>query len=193
MTDAILERLRRNRGEAALVVLQLAYIVATRATQPLAMIDDAYIHFRCALNWAVGDGLVFNAGQPVLGTTSPVFALALGVVLRFFGVLPHSAALGMNMLLDAGVVLMAIHWMRGASVPLLFRHAVALALSAEPNRLYFSVCGMEMSLFVFATMTAIELLRRGQWAWCGFVLGWIGWVRPEGAVIWLLVAGALAV
>jgi len=40
-------------------------------------IDDAYITFRYSENLARGKGFVYNAGERVLGTTTPVFCLVL--------------------------------------------------------------------------------------------------------------------
>src|ERR1700687_1320479 len=57
---------------------------------PDGLFDDAYITFRYAANLARGFGLVFNPGERVLGTTSPLFTFILaaaGLVLgpRFYG------------------------------------------------------------------------------------------------------------
>jgi hypothetical protein len=41
--------------------------------------DDAYITYRYAWNLAQGIGFVYNAGEHVLGTTTPLFALLLAV------------------------------------------------------------------------------------------------------------------
>ncbi|MCU0612478.1 MAG: glycosyltransferase 87 family protein [Candidatus Eisenbacteria bacterium] len=40
--------------------------------------DDPYITYRYARNLATGNSLVYNPGERVLGTTSPLFALILG-------------------------------------------------------------------------------------------------------------------
>lgn len=42
--------------------------------------DDAYITYRYAAHFAAGDGLVFNPGERVLGTTAPGYAVLLGVL-----------------------------------------------------------------------------------------------------------------
>jgi hypothetical protein len=47
--------------------------------------DDAFITYRYARHWAAGDGLVYNRGEAVLGTTAPGYALALGVLTRASG------------------------------------------------------------------------------------------------------------
>ena len=41
--------------------------------------DDTYITFRYSLNLASGHGFVYNLGEPVLGTTTPLWALALAL------------------------------------------------------------------------------------------------------------------
>ncbi len=47
--------------------------------------DDAFITYRYARHWAAGDGLVYNRGEAVLGTTAPGYALLLGVLTRASG------------------------------------------------------------------------------------------------------------
>ena len=42
--------------------------------------DDAWITYRYAYNFAVGEGLVYNLGVRQLGTTSPAYAMVLGAL-----------------------------------------------------------------------------------------------------------------
>lgn len=42
--------------------------------------DDNYITYRYARNWLRGDGLVFNPGERVFGTSAPGYALLLGLL-----------------------------------------------------------------------------------------------------------------
>ena len=65
--------------------------------------DDAFITFRYARNLAEGLGLVYNPGaewEPVLGTTTPLFALLLAGVAKL-GFDLTIAAIALNMLFDA--------------------------------------------------------------------------------------------
>src|SRR3989337_1683613 len=48
-------------------------------------IDDAYITFRYAQNLIAGEGLVYNPGEAVLGTTTPVYAVLLAGLGLFSG------------------------------------------------------------------------------------------------------------
>src|SRR5262249_10752316 len=61
--------------------------------------DDALITFRYARNLIAGNGFIYNAGERVLGTTTPLFTLLLsgfGLV----GVDPFTAALITNAISD---------------------------------------------------------------------------------------------
>ena len=66
--------------------------------------DDAYITYRYAANYASGDGLVFNVGERVLGTTAPGYAVLLGA-LSMLGPSPVAwgALLGLMGLLAAAL------------------------------------------------------------------------------------------
>jgi hypothetical protein len=61
--------------------------------------DDAYITFRYARNLARGRGFVFNEGERMLGTSSPLFTLlmalpqALGIDVRWAALVVNAAAL----------------------------------------------------------------------------------------------------
>jgi arabinofuranosyltransferase len=47
--------------------------------------DDAFITYRYADQWAHGNGLTFNTGEHVLGTSAPGYALLLGLLSRAAG------------------------------------------------------------------------------------------------------------
>lgn len=54
--------------------------------------DDNYVTYRYAKNWLAGDGLVYNPGERVFGTSAPGYALLLGGLAalgRPFGVDVH--------------------------------------------------------------------------------------------------------
>ncbi len=47
--------------------------------------DDAYITFQYARNLATGEGFVFNSGERILGTTTPLQTLVMAAVYTVFG------------------------------------------------------------------------------------------------------------
>ncbi len=177
--------------EATLICAQILVLISTRLMQRQIFVDDAYIHFRCALNWIRGEGMVFNPGEWVLGTTSPVFTFLLallGWITRFE--IPNLAQ-GINFLADIGIMLFSLAWLRRAKVDLFFRHALLLILAIEPTRMFYSAGGMEMSLFLFIVLAVFESFYRDWPVAGGLMLGALGWIRPEGAIAWCAVAVAL--
>ena len=58
------------------VCLGLLFLLWLRFHQPPNTVDDAYITFRYARNVATGVGFVYNAGDRVLGTTTPAYAFS---------------------------------------------------------------------------------------------------------------------
>lgn len=48
--------------------------------------DDAYITYRYARNISEGRGFVYNPGEPVLGTTTPLFTIILAVINYLVGI-----------------------------------------------------------------------------------------------------------
>jgi|GEM_PF-1930217 len=68
--------------------------------------DDPFISFKFAKNLIDGNGLVFNRGEPVYGTTAPLFAAILAFV-GFISKLPvHKIAPPVNILLAVAVLLL---------------------------------------------------------------------------------------
>ncbi|MBN2549635.1 MAG: family 43 glycosylhydrolase [Anaerolineales bacterium] len=55
--------------------------------------DDPFITYRYSYNLAHGLGFVYNPGERVLSTTTPLFTLLLAVLYRLWGDLPHMANL----------------------------------------------------------------------------------------------------
>lgn len=130
-------------------------------------IDDAYITFRYAHNLIAGLGFVYNPGELVLGTTTPLFTLLMAGCALIFRTENYPAmALWVNALADG---------LTCALLPLLGylitgRYRAGLAASAlyaiAPFSVTFAIGGMETSVFVLLlTLTALLYLKeQGTWA-----------------------------
>lgn len=169
---------RRLRVGLGLVVA--ACRVAQWRSFPLY--DDAFITFRYAENLAAGAGLVYNPGapwEPVLGTTTPLYAVLMGG-LAALGFPLSWAALAFNALCDA-----LTGWLLAtalASRPLAALGAVLL-FAALPHLGRVSAGGMEPSLFVALALGASVAASRGRMG----AAGWLGALacttRPEGVML----------
>lgn len=178
-------------GEILLLAAQIAFLVWTRLVQPHIYWDDAYIHFRNALNWSRGDGLLYNRGEWLIGTTSPIYALLLAILHSATLIEIPTIALAFNFVCEIGIVILSLLWLRRAGVPLLFRHLVVLVTLAEPLRMYFGIAGMEMNFYLLAALGIFECFYRRRWLAGGLILGCLGWIRPEGAVVGVALVLAL--
>ena len=74
------ERPPRRAAVLAGGLLIAVFGLAIGALQASFAYDDAWITYRYALNLASGNGLVYNTGERVFGTTAPGYAVLLGVL-----------------------------------------------------------------------------------------------------------------
>jgi hypothetical protein len=117
-------------------------------------IDDAYITYRYASNLLDGRGLVYNEGEKVLGTTTPLYALILAGLGSLFGgsnaPFPRISLL-INSVADAATCLLLIGM--GKRLGFLSSGIATAALWAvTPWSVTFAIGGMETS-FIIALMT----------------------------------------
>ena len=73
--------------DSRIVILFFAYAAAlalriTLFSKTGYTADDALIIFRYAENLAAGNGFVYNPGEHVLGTTTPLYTLLLAALLK---------------------------------------------------------------------------------------------------------------
>ncbi len=113
-------------------------------------VDDAYITFRYAQNLISGHGLVYNPGEAVLGTTTPLYALLMAALALPFGgahaPYPTLAWLA-NAAADAVTCWLLMRLAealghRGAGI------AAALVWAVAPYSVTFAIGGLETSVFV---------------------------------------------
>lgn len=130
-----------------LLIMMLA--IAVRSLPGPRIVDDAYITFRYARNLITGQGFVYNAGERVLGTTTPLYTLLLATVALISGSRDFPAlALVVNALIGATSVglLYALgkrlsgHWVPAA--------ATALLWTVAPYSVTFAIGGMETELTI---------------------------------------------
>jgi hypothetical protein len=164
--------------------------------------DDTYIHLVFAKHFRDGLGLVFNPGQPVFGTTSPLWSLGLGVLGKS-GIDLLLLARGLSMLFGAAAIVAFAMFLRrfleswvseqgyGAGRGELAWAMGTLAFAGDVWLVRWSATGMETALAVFlvtAGFAAYVMLR----PWGNRVLLPAAWwslaslARPEAAVLLVL-------
>ena len=144
-------RLKRSSQLEILIVL---VALAARLVPGPRTIDDAYITFRYAQNLLNGSGFVYNPGEAVLGTTTPLYALLMAGMGLFFGgsQAPFpTLALLVNAIADGLTCLLLIR----LADTLGYRRAglaAAAVWAIAPWSVTFSIGGMETSLLILLGM-----------------------------------------
>jgi MFS family permease len=143
------------RGLRAAILLILLLAVSARLLPGLRTVDDAYITFRYARNIVEGRGFVYNPGERVLGTTTPLYTvllagLALATGFRDFPAL----ALAINALAGAASVGLLYVLGRRFAGPRAPAAAAALLWAVAPYSVTFAIGGMETDLTVALLLAA---------------------------------------
>lgn len=152
--------------------------------------DDTFIHLQYARNLAAGHGFVFNPGEHVYGSTSPLWValLADGMYFGFDGILV-ARALGLVSTL-ASVLLFYQLMRRTLKLPEL-RALATITWAAHAWMIRWSLSGMETPLVTALVLAGFVAFTDGaQWGsrpvrtstfWALAAL-----VRPEGVVLLVL-------
>lgn len=182
----------REAGPALVVIAaalgaRLAWLAATRHT-----FEDAFITFQFARRLAAGQGFVYNPGEPIYGTTAPLFALLLAGWLKVF---PGSVVAGARLLgLFASVSSLALTWatLRRIGVEARSRICCLVLLAVSDKLWLFDTGGMETPLLFCFLMAGLYALARGWPGRAGVAAGLLLWTRidmitwPAALLLWLL-------
>ena len=145
-------------------------------------VDDAYITFRYARNLAEGAGLVYNAGERVLGTSAPLFALILAALRLLTGAAIPALAFVVGAACLPACAVVGYRLARCAAGPLLAALFVAAALSPHASLDAFA-SGMETPLYLLGLLGALELSCRGWDATAFAVASGLFFLHPDGAAL----------
>lgn len=139
-----------------LVLASMLVLLWGALRSPGLAVDDAFITYRYAKNFSQGQGLVYNPGEWVLGTTTPFYALLLGICGL---VIPDLVLVGhwLGIVFWIGAIWCAWLFFERERLPKIAL-AAALLLAFEPTLL--SNLGMETPLVVF-------LMFATAWTWFG--------------------------
>ena len=158
------------------------------------MLDDAFITFRYAENFASGNGPVFNIGEKVEGYTCFLW-MSLLAVCKVFGANPVAFSCVLGFLFTAGTIILLANAHRfSSSIPARASAFAAVLLGTCGIFTPWLSSGMEVSMFTFLLLLSVLLAIRAKDAnsvqvcvGLGVSLGLLAMTRPEG----ILIAGIL--
>ena len=146
--------------------------------------DDPFITFRYAENLARGLGFVYNSGERVLSTTTPLFALLLAVLSHSGLDLPHLANLiGALSLALGGLALwdLARTW----KTPLVGWVGLLLYPSFS---LLLTTLGSEMPLYLAFCLGAFAFYARRRYHLTALFIALAVLTRADGALVGVILA-----
>jgi hypothetical protein len=167
---------------ATAVAIRIILLRSTHCT-----IEDAYITLRYSENIAHGNGFVYNLGERVLGTTTPLFTLIMALV-GWIGLDALWIGKAVNILADGAVcyllalLLIALGFRRAARLG-----ALLYATASAP--INFSIGGMETSLVTLAGLGALYAFMLRRATGTAVCLALLILLRIDG----LLLAGVLLI
>jgi len=158
-------------------------------SEPGFPLDDSWIHLTFARNLARGWGFAYNHGEPVAGSTAPLWTF----ILAFFHILTHSARvmvmiaklLGAALLFTSAVFAFRIAGrVAGSEWAGL---AAGLAVATLGPLGWAMMSGMEVTLSVALTLAGIYYYLRFRTGWrsslAWILFGLAAWARPESLLL----------
>ena len=142
--------------------------------------DDSFITFRYAENISSGLGFVYNAGERVLGTTTPLYTLLLSALLKT-GLDVVTLGKAINILADclAGVFVFLLLVNFGFG----FAFLASLFYLFFPRVMVWSVSGMETGLYVFVISLSFYFYNRKNFNLVPFFLALVWLTRFDGLIL----------
>jgi len=169
---------------AFLLLSAIGYAVYFHSTVPVLPYDDAFITFRYANNALQGNGPVYNPGERVFGSSSPLYCLWLIAIKTCAApvalpVLAVRANVVFHLACVLGVAALITSLTRRITVGLLAGAVYAL----DPRMLIISAGGMESFLFLALVLWACVSLIRGNYRTGLLLASFSVLARPEGVLI----------
>ena len=139
------------------ILILISVAIVARALPGPRTIDDSYITYRYARNILAGEGFVYNPGERVLGTTTPLYTLTIAGLAALTGgtKAPFPVlALILNTLADALTCLLL--WQIGKRLESEWAGFVTgLVWAVAPFSVTFAIGGLETSVYVFLLTASI--------------------------------------
>src|SRR6202166_4995814 len=133
-------------------------IILSSHELPNGLFDDAYVTLRYAENLMKGLGLVFNPGERVMGTTSPLLTFILATFGKIFGASHlELIALTVGILASAGTLYFCERGLRAAGLPASVQWTFLAVVAFVPSFLSNSTSGMETPLVLFLMSVSLYL------------------------------------
>lgn len=146
--------------------------------------DDAFITYRYAENLARGEGFVFNSGERVQGTSSPLHTLFLAAVAVVFSPSAIPPASFFIALLADCITIVCI-WILLVNVCDVVRFFISAFVALYPKVVLIGISGMEASLVVALMLLSLCVLQDKRF-YLAFVLFALLLLLRIDTILWIV-------
>ncbi len=147
------------------------------------VVEDAYITYRYARNVALGNGFVYNLGEHVLGTTTPLYTLMLAAFGAVLGV-EHIPLISSLLMPLAGVaaIWITVLAMRKLGLPRWLPIIFVGALAFNRDILWTMTGGLETPLVILLMAASLYALANERVMWAATWAALLVLARIDGAI-----------
>ncbi|MBU1627906.1 hypothetical protein KKB18_11100 [bacterium] len=174
--------MKREKQLFIYLITTLALVVISRGILSIVACDDAFITFRYSENIASGKGFVYNEGERILGTSTPLFALLLAGL----------RLLGLDVVLSSHILSILFHFAISLLILLILKDqgyyfaGMIASFCFALDKLVLTAYGMETNLYIALLLASFYYLTKRN-----ILLSWVfaslmTFCRADG-FIWILV------
>jgi hypothetical protein len=149
-------------------------------------IDDAPITYRYAENLAEGNGFVYNIGERIQGTSTPLYTLILAAV-RLLGIPIPSASNALNLLASVATVAATMALVRELIDSFWAALLAGLMLLVQDSFVRYSMAGMETPVYTLLIVSSLLSFAKERRLLSAALAGLALLIRLDG----LAIAGAI--
>ncbi|RKZ29920.1 hypothetical protein DRQ36_07195 [bacterium] len=159
-----------------------------RLVLPATLVDDAYITMQTARNIALGNGMVFNAGERIFTVTAPLWVF-LNAAVRAFGVDSVIVVFVLGLIFEIILSILVVSLGKGLLKNAWGGGFASILLITNPVFSITSLGGMEIALSICAIALSFLMLEKKRPNWALTVAAVGVWIRFDNLI--LLVVAAL--
>jgi hypothetical protein len=148
--------------------------------------EDAFITFRYAQQIAEGNGFVYNPGERVYGTTTPLLTLLLAGWLLIPGTEVVAGARLIGLASSIGTLILLLLTLRRGGTTQLQQILVIAFIGFSSKFLVKDTGGMETPLVIFLVSASWYAYVNRKLSWTGVLCGLLLWARVD-LILWPVV------
>src|SRR5262245_47829485 len=197
MASKVVEDTKNWRGSpvlklfipVAVLAIVLRLVFAFSIVIPDRLLDDGYITLRYAANLAEGRGFVYNEGEHVWWTTTPLFTLLLYLSSSIFGVSTlETSALVMDIAASAIFWLILCRIFEEQQVPKVVSIPVLFVIMFSPAFFGNSLSGMETPVVLLLMALSLHAYTKDRSFLLGVLFALLLMARID-TLIWIAILG----